>query len=107
MEVSTIGTNEENLCLRWKADGQTIGVVNDRGTLNFIDVESFEVFKSLKLDYAVLDFSWSKTEDMLFISTSIGTIETWTYPGLEKLNSFHSSNCGIDHFSIDTKERLV
>merc|ERR1711884_208415 len=106
-EVSTRKIHGEGLRLHWKPDGQTIGVVNDRGVLSFIDVKSFDVVNSLKLEYAILGFSWNKTEDLIYISTSLGTIEMWSYPGLQKVSSFQSSYCAIEHFCFDPTGRYL
>lgn len=84
--ISSIRLKSENLAVTWSSDGNTIAVADKNDWVYFLDVRmGYKVMKDLKYPFEVNDLTWSKDNELFFITSGDGNIHVFAWPDLQTL----------------------
>lgn len=100
-------TSGKNLSLGWSPDGKYLVVGNRDDVVTVYDYNTAKVVASKKFNLEVNDFCWNNAGDVLFISTERGEVEVYSFPAMDKIESFRTNGENCCTLQIDPQGKYL
>ena len=106
--TATVQTSGENINLAWHPDGVTIAVGDRNDMVSFVDARRHAVLSTENFPFEVNEMCWSPTGSILWMTTGMGTVEVYTWPGPQQLVTVKAHTAGCYAIDVDpTRQELA
>lgn len=84
--IASVKFKNEIMTVCWSYNGSTIAAPDRSEVVSFMDTRAgFRIFKDQKFQFEVNDLTWSKENDLFFVTSGDGNIHVLSYPDLKTL----------------------